>query len=152
MASCFSTIPEAIVDLKAGKFLIVCDDEDRENEGDLIMPCQLATAEALAFMVNHTSGVICVGLEDSRCKALQLPPMVQNNEDPKSTAFTVTVDYKHGTTTGISAADRASSLVLVTFSRCELSLVECCKEVVTPRRPWIYPDWQVADPLDSYLK
>ena len=110
MASCFSTIPEALVDLKAGKFLIVCDDEDRENEGDLIMPCELATAEALAFMVNHTSGVICVGLEDSRCKALQLPPMVQNNEDPKCTAFTVTVDYKHGTTTGISAADRALTI------------------------------------------
>lgn len=106
----FSTIPEALVDLKAGKFLIVCDDEDRENEGDLIMPCELATAEALAFMVNHTSGVICVGLEDSRCKALRLPPMVQNNEDPKCTAFTVTVDYKNGTTTGISAADRALTI------------------------------------------
>ena len=108
--SCWSSIPDALDDLRAGKFLIVCDDEDRENEGDLIMPCELATAESLAFMVNYTSGVICVGLEDDRCKALHLPPMVVNNEDPKCTAFTVTVDYKTGTTTGISAADRALTI------------------------------------------
>jgi len=108
--SCFSTIPEALEELRAGKFLIVCDDEDRENEGDLIMPCELATEEALAFMVNYTSGVICVGMEGNRCEALQLPPMVSNNEDPKCTAFTVTVDYKHGTSTGISASDRALTI------------------------------------------
>jgi 3,4-dihydroxy 2-butanone 4-phosphate synthase/GTP cyclohydrolase II len=107
---CFSTIPEALEELRAGKFLIVCDDEDRENEGDLIMPCELATEEALAFMVNYTSGVICVGMEGNRCEALQLPPMVLNNEDPKCTAFTVTVDYKHGTSTGISAYDRALTI------------------------------------------
>jgi 3,4-dihydroxy-2-butanone 4-phosphate synthase len=109
-SSCFSTIPEALDDLRAGKFLIVCDDEDRENEGDLIMPCELATEEALAFMVNYTSGVICVGMNSDRCERLQLPPMVSKNEDPKCTAFTVTVDYKIGTTTGISAADRALTI------------------------------------------
>jgi|TARA_B100000795_G_scaffold190851_1_gene145444 3,4-dihydroxy 2-butanone 4-phosphate synthase/GTP cyclohydrolase II len=108
--SCWSTIPEALDDLRLGKFLIVCDDEDRENEGDLIMPCELATEEALAFMVNYTSGVICVGMNSDRCERLQLPPMVSNNEDPKETAFTVTVDYKIGTTTGISAADRALTI------------------------------------------
>lgn len=90
--------------------MIVCDDEDRENEGDLIMPCEFATESALAFMVNYTSGVICVGMEDDRCKELQLPPMVTNNEDPKCTAFTVSVDCKIGTTTGISAADRALTI------------------------------------------
>ena len=106
----FSTIPDALAELRAGRFLIVLDDEDRENEGDLIMPAEMATPEALAFCVNNTSGVICVGCPGDRLDALKLPAMVRNNEDPKCTAFTVTVDYKIGTTTGISAADRALTI------------------------------------------
>ena len=106
----FATIPEALDELRAGRFLIVLDDEDRENEGDLIMPAECATETALAFMVNHTSGVICVGAPGDRLDALKLPPMVCNNEDPKCTAFTVTVDYSVGTSTGISAHDRALTI------------------------------------------
>ena len=106
----FCPIPEALEELRAGRFLIVLDDEDRENEGDLIMPCEMATPEALAFCVNHTSGVICVGAPGDRLDALKLPAMVRDNEDPKCTAFTVTVDYKLGTTTGISAHDRALTI------------------------------------------
>jgi 3,4-dihydroxy-2-butanone 4-phosphate synthase len=109
-ASPFCPIPEALEELRAGRFLIVLDDEDRENEGDLILPCEMATPEALAFCVNHTSGVICVGAPGDRLDALKLPAMVRDNEDPKCTAFTVTVDYKLGTTTGISAHDRALTI------------------------------------------
>ena len=106
----FATIPEALADLKQGKFVIVLDDEDRENEGDLILPAELATAENVAFMVNTCSGVICVGTSEDRLNELNLPPMMVNNEDPKCTAFTVTCDYKIGTTTGISAYDRALTI------------------------------------------
>ncbi len=109
-SSPFATIPEALDELRAGRFLIVLDDEDRENEGDLILPAECATESALAFMVNHTSGVICVGAPGDRLDALKLPPMVSDNEDPKCTAFTVTVDYSVGTSTGISAHDRALTI------------------------------------------
>ena len=99
----------AIEALKKGQIIVVTDDEDRENEGDLIMAGELATAHTIGFMVRHTSGVICCSVPGERIDALELPPMFVNNEDPKGTAFTVSVDYKHGTTTGISAADRAAT-------------------------------------------
>jgi len=89
--------------------VVVTDDESRENEGDLIMAGQHATAENVGFIVRYSSGVICCAVPDERLQALQLPPMVVNNEDPKGTAFTVSVDYKHGTSTGISGADRAAT-------------------------------------------
>ena len=106
----FSTIEQGIADLRGGKFVIVLDDYDRENEGDLIMLAELATVEHLAFMIRHTSGIICVAASRSRLERLALPPMVVHNEDPKGTAFTVSVDYRHGTTTGISAHDRALTI------------------------------------------
>jgi 3,4-dihydroxy 2-butanone 4-phosphate synthase/GTP cyclohydrolase II len=90
--------------------LVVVDSEDRENEGDLILAAEHATPERLAFMVRHGSGVICVGLPGTRLDALHLPLMVAQNSDAMGTAYTVTVDYRHGTSTGISAADRASTL------------------------------------------
>jgi 3,4-dihydroxy 2-butanone 4-phosphate synthase/GTP cyclohydrolase II len=96
--------------LKRGEMVIVSDDEARENEGDLIMAAEYATAESIAFMVRHTSGVLCVGMESERIDALRLPQMVGANEDPKGTAFTVSVDARVGTTTGISAADRALTM------------------------------------------
>lgn len=99
----------AIEAVKAGKLVVVTDDESRENEGDLIMAAEFATPETIGFMVRYTSGVICVSVEDERLQELNLPPMYLNNEDPKQTAFTVSTDYKHGTTTGISAADRAAT-------------------------------------------
>jgi 3,4-dihydroxy 2-butanone 4-phosphate synthase/GTP cyclohydrolase II len=89
---------------------VVVDDADRENEGDLIMAAERATPETMAFMIRHTSGVICMPVEGARLDELQLPLMVANNTESQRTAFTVSVDAVHGTTTGISAADRATTV------------------------------------------
>ena len=110
--SIFDPIDEAITAIAAGGIVVVADDEDRENEGDLIMAADAATPEAIAFFVRHTSGVICAALPPRRCDELELPLMVPpaDHADPFRTAFTVTVDLAHGVTTGISAADRAATL------------------------------------------
>jgi 3,4-dihydroxy 2-butanone 4-phosphate synthase/GTP cyclohydrolase II len=102
-----SSIEDAVAQLASGGMVVVVDDEDRENEGDLIMAAQDVTAEAMAFFLEHTSGVFCVPLESERADELELPLMVVANTEAQRTAFTVTVDYRHGTTTGISAHDRA---------------------------------------------
>ena len=96
-----SELTQAIADFKSGKFLIVTDDKDRENEGDLILLAQTATTEQIAFMVRYTSGVICAAMDSATAKALKLPPMVKRNEDNHSTAFTVSVDVIKDRTTGI---------------------------------------------------
>ncbi len=100
------TIEQAIAEIAAGRPIVVVDDEDRENEGDLIMAAELATAETMGFFVRFTSGVVCAPLEADRAAALGLPPMVTDNEDPKGTAYTISCDAV-GVTTGISAAERA---------------------------------------------
>jgi len=105
-----STIEEAIEQLRSGGMVVVVDDEDRENEGDLIMAAEDVTAESMAFFLEHTSGVFCSPLEAARADELDLPLMVVANTEAQRTAFTVTVDYRHGTTTGISAADRAATI------------------------------------------
>jgi 3,4-dihydroxy 2-butanone 4-phosphate synthase / GTP cyclohydrolase II len=105
-----STIEEAVAALKAGGMVVVVDDEDRENEGDLIMAAEDVTAESMAFFLEYTSGVFCVPLEADRADELDLPLMVIANTEAQRTAFTVTVDYRHGTTTGISAGDRAATV------------------------------------------
>jgi 3,4-dihydroxy 2-butanone 4-phosphate synthase / GTP cyclohydrolase II len=105
-----STIDEAIAALRRGGMVVVVDDEDRENEGDLIMAAEDVTAERMAFFLEHTSGVFCVPLESQRADELELPLMVVANTEAQRTAFTVTVDYRHGTTTGISASDRAATI------------------------------------------
>ena len=105
-----TSIDTALHAIARGSMVVVIDDEDRENEGDLIMAAELATPEAIAFMVRHTSGVICVALPASRLAALQLPLMVAENNDTMRTAFTVTTDYRTGTSTGISASDRAQTI------------------------------------------
>jgi 3,4-dihydroxy 2-butanone 4-phosphate synthase/GTP cyclohydrolase II len=108
----FDSIERAIAHVALGGIVVVADDEQRENEGDLIMAAEAATPEAIAFFVRHTSGVICAALPGELCDALELPLMVPpaTNADQFRTAFTVTVDLAHGTTTGISAADRAATL------------------------------------------
>jgi 3,4-dihydroxy 2-butanone 4-phosphate synthase/GTP cyclohydrolase II len=106
----FTNIENAIAAIERGEFVIVVDDADRENEGDLIMAAERVTPEAMAFMIRHTSGVICLPLEGDRCDALQLPLMVANNTEAQRTAFTVSVDARLGTSTGISAADRAATV------------------------------------------
>ena len=108
----FDSIEDALRDLAAGKFVVVLDDEDRENEGDLIIAGDKVTTEAMAYMVDYTSGVICIALPGADLDRLRLPLMVDSRENNESmyTAFTVTVDLKEGTTTGISAADRAATI------------------------------------------
>ncbi|MEK6536935.1 MAG: bifunctional 3,4-dihydroxy-2-butanone-4-phosphate synthase/GTP cyclohydrolase II [Actinomycetota bacterium] len=106
----FSSIEEAIEDIKAGRIVVVCDDEDRENEGDLTMAAQFATPDAINFMAMYGRGLICMTLTPEKCIELDLPQMVQNNEATFSTAFTVSVEARHGVTTGISAADRAHTI------------------------------------------
>jgi 3,4-dihydroxy 2-butanone 4-phosphate synthase/GTP cyclohydrolase II len=112
MTNPFDPIEDAIAAVARGEIVVVADDEDRENEGDLIMAADAATADKIAFFVRHTSGVICVGLPGERCDELRLPLMVPPtaNTEVQSTAFTVTVDLKEGTSTGISAADRAATI------------------------------------------
>lgn len=112
MTIVFDPIADAIAAIGRGEIVVVADDEDRENEGDLIMAADAATPEQLAFFVRHTSGVICVGLTGERCDELQLSPMVaaSDNSESHGTAFTVSVDLRAGTTTGISASDRAATL------------------------------------------
>ncbi len=105
-----SSIEEIAAELAAGRMVIILDDADRENEGDLIMAAEHATPEALAFMIRHTSGIICVPMEEERLARLELPQMVSANNESHRTAFTVSVDYRHGTTTGVSAADRAATI------------------------------------------
>ncbi|SAK53492.1 bifunctional 3,4-dihydroxy-2-butanone 4-phosphate synthase/GTP cyclohydrolase II-like protein [Caballeronia fortuita] len=103
-------IEDAIEAMKAGSMVVVVDDEDRENEGDLILAAEFATPQAIAFMVRYTSGMLCVGLPGERIDALELPLMVERNTDSMRTAYTITVDVKQGTSTGISAADRAATI------------------------------------------
>jgi len=107
----FDAIEECIAEIADGRFVVVLDDEDRENEGDLIMAAELCTTEQMAFLVNNTSGLACVAMCPDECDRLRLPLMVasQENDESMSTAFTTTVDLRQGTTTGISASDRAAT-------------------------------------------
>lgn len=106
----FDSIDKAIAEIAAGRPVVVLDDEDRENEGDLIFAAEKATPELVAFMVRYTSGYLCVGLTGDDCDRLDLPPMYHTNQDGMGTAYTVTVDAADGITTGISGADRAKTL------------------------------------------
>jgi 3,4-dihydroxy 2-butanone 4-phosphate synthase/GTP cyclohydrolase II len=104
------TIETALAQLASGRPVLVVDDEDRENEGDIIFAAEHATRELLAFTIRYSSGVVCVSMDDERADALELPPMTAVNEDRKGTAFTVSVDAREGVSTGISAADRAHTI------------------------------------------
>ena len=107
------TVERAITDIKSGKAVVVIDDEDRENEGDLIFAAELATPELVAFMVRYTSGYICVPITESEADRLDLPPMFRVNQDRRGTAYTVTVDARENVSTGISASDRAHTIRLL---------------------------------------
>lgn len=109
----FDSIERAIADIAAGRPVIVVDNEDRENEGDLIFAAEKATPELVAFMVRHTSGYICVALTGDDCDRLDLPPMYHTNQDRRGTAYSVTVDARVGIGTGISATDRAHTMRLL---------------------------------------
>jgi 3,4-dihydroxy 2-butanone 4-phosphate synthase/GTP cyclohydrolase II len=109
----FDSIERAVADIAAGKAVVVVDDEDRENEGDLIFAAEKATPELVAFMVRYTSGFLCVPLVGEDCDRLGLPPMYSTNQDKRGTAYTVTVDARHDVGTGISASDRAHTMRLL---------------------------------------
>ena len=106
-----NTIEEAIEDFRAGKFVIVVDDEDRENEGDLIIAAEKVTPEKINFMLKHARGVLCAPITTSRCEELDLPHQVSNNTSVLGTPFTVTIDKLEGCSTGVSAADRAATIL-----------------------------------------
>ena len=106
----FAPIEDVIAAIARGEMIVMVDDEDRENEGDLIMAAQFATPEKIAFIVRHSSGVVVAPISGDRCDDLRLPLMVEHNTESHRTAFTVSVDLIEGTTTGISAADRAATL------------------------------------------
>ena len=105
-----STIEEVVEDIRAGKMIILVDDEDRENEGDLYMAAQMSTPDAINFMATHGRGLICLTLTPDHLDKLKLPMMVRDNQSPYETAFTVSIEARHGVTTGISAADRAKTI------------------------------------------
>lgn len=108
----FDSIPDALAAIDRGEAVVVLDDEDRENEGDLILAADRITSEAMAFVVNYTSGVVCIGMKGADLDRLRIPLMIppQENEESMTTAFTITVDLRKGTSTGISASDRAATM------------------------------------------
>jgi 3,4-dihydroxy 2-butanone 4-phosphate synthase/GTP cyclohydrolase II len=106
-----SSIDEALLDIRRGKMVILVDDEDRENEGDLCMAAEKVTPHAINFMAKHGRGLICLSIQEEKADELQLPPMVSNNTSSLQTAFTVSIEAKRGVSTGISAADRATTIL-----------------------------------------
>ncbi|MFM8436962.1 MAG: 3,4-dihydroxy-2-butanone-4-phosphate synthase, partial [Candidatus Kapaibacterium sp.] len=110
MTDVFDTIEDAIRDIAQGKFVVVLDDEDRENEGDLLCAASLCTPEHVTFMSVHGRGLICTPVSKERAVELGLQPMVRNNSALHETNFTVSIDYIHGTTTGISSPDRSATI------------------------------------------
>ncbi|HET7755692.1 MAG TPA: 3,4-dihydroxy-2-butanone-4-phosphate synthase [Steroidobacteraceae bacterium] len=112
-----NSIEEILAELRAGRMVVIMDDEERENEGDLIMAAEFATPPAVAFMIRHTSGIICVPMEEERLAALELPQMVPQNSESHRTAFAVSVDLQTGTTTGVSSGDRAATVRALADSR-----------------------------------
>src|SRR5512133_352540 len=114
-----ATIEEAIEDIRQGKMVILVDDEDRENEGDLTMAAEMVTPEAINFMARFGRGLICLTLTPEKCDTLRLPPMVSANTSSFGTAFTVSIEAKKGVTTGISAADRAHTILTAVADGCK---------------------------------
>jgi 3,4-dihydroxy 2-butanone 4-phosphate synthase len=106
----FAKIEDAVRAIARGEMVVVVDDQDRENEGDIVVASELVTPQHIAFMMNHARGLVCVAMEGEQLDALDIPLMVRNNTESLKTAFTVSVDYIPGTTTGISAADRAATV------------------------------------------
>ena len=107
------TIEKALEDIANGRPVIVVDDADRENEGDFIMAAEHATSEWLGFVIRYSSGIVCAAMTDERADSMDLPPMVASNEDPRNTAYTVTVDAAEGISTGVSGRDRATTIQIL---------------------------------------
>ena len=155
----FASIPEAIEDFRAGRMLVIVDDEDRENEGDITIAAEKVTPDIINFMARHARGLICLSLSPEICDALQLPPMSSRNNSRFGTAFCESIEAAEGVTTGISAADRAHTIRVAIdpaqqarrsgssrpcLSRCGLAKAACWFEPGKPKRPWIWPGWRVC--------
>ncbi len=125
-AGAISPITDIVAELKAGRMVVVVDDEDRENEGDLLMAAEFATPEAINFMARFGRGLICLTLTEERCRLLNLPLMVTNNGTKHSTNFTVSIEAAEGVTTGISAADRAATVLAA------VAPAACAQDIVQP--------------------
>lgn len=155
-----SSIEAALEDFKEGKFVIVVDDEDRENEGDLIIAAEKITPEKVNFMLKNARGVLCAPVTLSRCEELDLPHQVQDNTSMLGTPFTVTVDKLEGCSTGVSAADRAAtilpwptpsphrrpSVAPATSTRSTLRTTVCCAVAATRRPPSTSASWRAFVP------
>jgi 3,4-dihydroxy 2-butanone 4-phosphate synthase/GTP cyclohydrolase II len=112
-----SNLQNALDAFKRGEMIIVVDDENRENEGDLMLLAEKATSKSVGFMVRHTTGILCVAMQEERARQLRLPLMVEDNQDSKKTAFTVSIDVKEGMTTGVSAQERANTVVALASTK-----------------------------------
>jgi len=157
----FSTIEEGIEEIRQGRILLVVDDEDRENEGDLVMAADRVTPEAVNFMAKHGRGLICVPLLGGRLDDLKISMMVSDNTAPMGTAFTVTVDARRGVTTGTSAYDRAVTIrtLVDPLMRADdltrpghilpLRAMASCDAPATRRPRSISPAWPAAIPRGS---
>ena len=151
-------VEKALADIRAGRQVIVVDDENRENEGDLTMAADLVTPDAVNFMAAHGRGLICLAISEEKVASLRLPMMTQDNRSPHNTAFTVSVDARRGISTGISARERAHTIRtavapdaapddLVTPGHvfpCGRSAAACWFALATPRLRSTWPAWLVA--------
>jgi 3,4-dihydroxy-2-butanone 4-phosphate synthase len=145
-------VEDALEAIARGQIVVVLDDDDREGEGDLIMAAEFADTDRMAFFVRHTSGLICAAITNHRADQLNLPLMVERNTEAQRTAFTVTVDYRHGTSTGISARDRAATvraLVDGNTRPTDLARPGHLHVLRTPRPPSTSLDWPVSGPQAS---
>ncbi|MFW5915431.1 MAG: 3,4-dihydroxy-2-butanone-4-phosphate synthase, partial [Planctomycetota bacterium] len=109
----FSDVPSVLEDIRQGRFVIIVDDENRENEGDLALAAEHVTPEKVAFLLNEARGFLCLAIDSSIARQMDLPPMVSENRSRHGTPFTVSVDAKHGISTGVSARDRAQTIQTV---------------------------------------
>ena len=157
----FISVPEAIEEIRAGRMLVVVDDEDRENEGDLTIAAEKVTPEIINFMATHGRGLVCLTLTPERCDYLRLPLMSPTNTSNFGTAFCESIDAREGVTTGISAADRTRTIlttpstrsaapptwrVPATSSPCARAKAACWSGPARPRPPWTWPAWPGSPP------
>ena len=165
-SAAFTDVPGALDEIRAGRMIVVVDDEDRENEGDLTLAAEFVTPEAINFMARYGRGLICLTLTEERADYLRLGPMTQQNSSRFGTAFTETIEAREGVTTGISAHDRAHTIKVAinarstapilpapaTSSRCAPVVAACSFAPDKPKLPSISPAWPASSPPESSAK
>ncbi len=163
----FATVEEALEEIRQGRQIVLVDDEDRENEGDLTMAAEKVTPEAINFMAKYGRGLICLSLTEARCDELNLPPMSLVNTSNYGTAFCESIDARRGTTTGISTADRATTILAAidparavrpisrgpaTFFRCARGAAASSCAPDRPKPPWTWRASRASIPAQSSAK